>query len=167
MSTDRTSRAFPAVSSLAAAVLLSAMTAACDRGYPTKDEARVEPHLMNNEQRISAMNRLGREVGRPHPWRYSLEPGCVLRVSSRSIDGAAVDRTASLRGSLIQTAFDRDNKFHGVRLKSGTGDDVALFWSGAWTDAVEMHSLTQSLQAACRVDARSGNLLRGLWHGLA
>lgn len=168
MSVEGSFRSIHSVWRAAAIVLLSAMSAGCDRGYPTKDEPRIELRHMSNVQRISSMNRLGREAGRPHAWSYALENGCLLRVSGRSFEGAAVERTVPLGGMLIEAAFDRDHRVHGVRLKGGSGDgEVALFWSDAWTDAVEMHSLVQSLQAACRAGTRSSIPHRGLWRGLA
>lgn len=126
--------------------------AACVDGYPTHDEPLSDPSTMSQDERMTAMNRVG-EAGKPDSlWRYRLRPGCILTVAVERPGNANRALEVPLRGAQVAATLGDADRTHAVLVQPlGAGQQSLMqVLAGAdWFDAVRMTSLLRYLQRDC------------------
>ena len=142
-------------------VACALLFAACSEGYPTDDALILSPAQMSMDQRVSSMNRIGDRAGLAQKWRYSMHPGCVLRVAAPGSDLARQSVALLLDNVRVVMRLDATDKTYEIHLERGTNSSstlqVLLFDGGKWVDAVQIRSLVHFLQKGCADAARSGS----------
>lgn len=133
---------------LSAVALLVAGTA-CSDGYPTQPQAPVSSHALGQDERLAAMNRLGKDAHPEHRWRYGLASACELHVT---VSGARrASHRVKLDGAVVGQASDRTLATFLITVApaSPPAEPVQVFETPRWTDSVEMFSHLRLQQRDC------------------
>lgn len=92
------------ITTLVEMVLCVPLLLACTDGYPTDDVVSLPESEMNSAQLLRAMNRIGAGAIPGETWRYDLNKGCMLRVTSMNPLGAVGVDTVALTGLTTRRA---------------------------------------------------------------
>jgi hypothetical protein len=117
-------------------------------GYPTEDAPRFDPSTLSQAELLEGLNALGADPLLDKRWRYSLEPGCQLRISVRK--GQPPERWWVLEGSTVDVRSE-DGRTE-VLLLPPSGDEsaaVVAIETRRWTDTVSARLLLTHLEMSC------------------
>ncbi len=126
----------------------------CADGYPGEDAPLISPFDMRNEQRLAALNEIGRGAQRDRRWIFALGAGCELQVRHKPKGSPALSEVFALQRSMdARVAFDKTERTFGVHLVASADQDAprvgTLLASPAWTDAVQAELLLRLLIRDC------------------
>jgi hypothetical protein len=127
---------------------------ACADGYPGEDVPLISPFDMHKEQRLAALNEIGRGAQRDQRWSFALGASCELQVRHQRKGSPALSEVFALQRSMdARVAFDKAQRTFGVHLVSSADQDAprvgTLLASPAWTDAVQAELLLRLLIRDC------------------
>lgn len=128
---------------------LAVVVAGCSDGYPTEDEPLVSPLALTQDQRVVAMNTLGRQAHPRHRWSFALSDGCALQIEVAGAEPRSFALSLARRD--VALLHDKAGDVYQVRLapSQGTGAVVTILESRRYVDAARMRTLVRTLQAGC------------------
>lgn len=135
-------------------LLLALLLGACSQGYPGEDAPLISPFDMGNEQRLLALNEIGKSAHPDSRWTFSLDAECRLQMDHKRKGSRGLKQVFVLQQSMdVNLGFDKTDKTFGVHLMADAGKGAqrlgVLLESPAWTEASQAELLFQLLIRDC------------------
>lgn len=153
--TERSSARLPRrLHSLCIAVLCIAIASGCSDGYPGESAELVSPFDMSNEERLVALNALGKESHPERRWRFELSDDCHLRIAHKRSGARKTAQSIALQPAMsVRVVHDEADASFDVRLYDSAIKDAALhatlLEAPRWTDATQAQLLATLLVRDC------------------
>ncbi len=131
------------------AVMLLTAATACSDGYSTQPKAPAGSHTLSQDERLVAMNQIGKDALADHRWRYGLSSACELHVT---LSGARrASHQVRLDGALVGQSSDPELGTFLITVAPANppATPVQVFETPRWTDSVEMFSHLRLQQRDC------------------
>lgn len=110
----------------------------------------LSPIAMNQDERLVLMNEIGDRSYLTERWRYKLNDGCELRVSTGEWFHITHGPWLALSSARLVKGFDKESKSHAVQLQPAAASAMVPLLVGAnWPDAMQFFSTMQFLQRDC------------------
>lgn len=134
-------------------LLIAAVLAGCDEGYP-RDDIDITRSTTSGGAAvvIERLNRMNETSLTETRWEFTLASPCELHLSAERPDGRSEEMRIELLHSDVQVKGNVGGPVHAVQVDfSGSPQltDQHLFEADRWTDAVEYATNLQALQRLC------------------
>lgn len=130
-------------------LMLAMLLSACTDGYPSEDAPPFDPSRLSQAELLEELNDLGADPLLDTRWRYTLGPGCELRINVRK--GQPPERRVALEGSTVDVRA-KDGRTEVLLVPPSRDESAAVvaLQTRRWTDTVSARLILSHLEMSCR-----------------